>query len=107
MKLLRYAVFAAIGQALDVWSTEVVMRRGFKEGNPILRPLVQKENFGTLLAIKWGWTAAVAAYTACRASRSQRQIATAQSLRVLGIVGALACAWNLSLLLLHKRSSQP
>lgn len=95
MKLFVCAVFALAGQALDVWSTRAAIDRGAREMNPLMRPLVERGRYGTILSLKWGITFLFASLDAYRAPEGERAKEAARTLRLFGFVGALAGAWNL------------
>jgi len=95
MKLLVYGVFALAGQALDVWSTKAAVDQGAREMNPLIRPLVERGRYGTILSLKWGVMLLFALFDAYRAPKGERKIAAVRTLRLFGFVGFLAGIWNL------------
>lgn len=104
MKLFGSALFALMGQALDVWTTKLVSERtDSEELNPFMRPWVEQQRWRRLFLFKVLLMAGGLA-VAFRSSKNRRDEMRAWC-RWCGIFGTLAGLWNIVFMLWRQRHS--
>lgn len=96
--------FSVAGQLADVAMTHVGVKHfGLSEKNPMIAPMIARDEWAKLYAIKAGLGAGLPLLESA-AKRDPELIV--KSARMSGIVGFSAAAWNISQMIRARRRAQ-
>lgn len=95
MKTETLTLYALAGQLTDVAMTHLAVEKfGHKEGNPLMRSLVERKKYGLLTGLKVGMVAAGVIFHQASSTEEERRRAK-NILLFAGTAGFLAGIWNL------------